>query len=98
MKMQHTTSRVRNTSHRNVFSMVVLHVWKDLQRMLEEVLDSNIIDAVMSKLWITTDRCSVETVYSLSEEFFDIFHQKPYKNANTFFVAHQQSVFIQETK
>jgi hypothetical protein len=32
------------------------------ERTLQEVLDSSIIDVVMYKWWVTTDRCTLETV------------------------------------
>jgi hypothetical protein len=55
---------------------------------------SSVIDEVIYKRWMTTARCTLETVNSLTEELVDIFIKNLIKLHTHDFVAHQQSTVI----
>jgi hypothetical protein len=69
-----------------------------LQEDLQDKLECNMIDAITYNQWLTTGRCNLNTVTSMSDEFVEKFLSSLMKPKLHDFVAHQQSSFLKETK
>jgi hypothetical protein len=69
-----------------------------LQEDLQDIPECNMIDAITYNQWLTTDRCNVDTVTSVTYEFVEKFISSLKKLEVHDFVAHQQSSFLKETK
>jgi hypothetical protein len=69
-----------------------------LQEDLQGVLECNMTDAIIYNQFLTTDRCSLDTITSTSDEFVEKFVSSLKKLKVPDFVAHQQFSFFKETK
>ena len=69
-----------------------------LKKYLQELLDTNDIDQITYKQWVSVDRTSLETVTKSSDNFIDSFFDKLKSLTRHSFVASQQSTFQKRLK
>lgn len=69
-----------------------------LKEHLHELMDSNMIEAVQYKQWISTDRSTLETITKSADEFVESFCEQLKSLLTHSFVAKQQSTFQMEVR
>ena len=69
-----------------------------LKEHLHELMDSNMIETVQYKQWISTDRSTLETITNSADEFVESFCEKLKTLLTHSFIAKQQSAFHMEVK
>ncbi|XP_015185840.1 PREDICTED: uncharacterized protein LOC107071387 isoform X1 [Polistes dominula] len=69
-----------------------------LQQLLESVFDENAIDEINYKYWISSPRCSLETLTKSSSEFVEIFCEHINNLLPHDFIAKSQSAFMKQAK
>ena len=65
---------------------------------LHKLMDSNLIEAVQYKQWISTDRSTLETITKSADEFVETFCKHLKALLTHSFVAKQQSAFQMEVR
>ena len=70
----------------------------NLKAILTDAFETNAVDEVTYKQWVTTDRSTLQTITTSIEEFLDLLFQKLKKLLHHSFIALQQSSFQNELK
>lgn len=69
-----------------------------LQNVLETIFDENNLENITYKYWVSSPRCSLETIIKSSAEFVEIFCDHIKNLLPHDFIAKEQSAFMKKTK
>ena len=70
----------------------------NLRKFLTDIFESNAVDEITYKQWITTDRSTIETITHSTDEFLEILFDKLKLLLHHSFIAVQQTNFQNELK